>query len=62
MAQQSIDDPAAAVNQGLPTGTKLDSEEAGTGSPSNRKTSPERQKEKSLGVHSDPYADSKRKR
>jgi hypothetical protein len=39
--------------------SKLDAEPAGTSSPLNRKPSPERQKEKSLGVHRDPYADSK---
>jgi hypothetical protein len=44
--------------------TKLDSEPAtaGTGSPMNRKPSPEGQKVQSLNVHRDPYADSKRKR
>jgi hypothetical protein len=47
-----------------PRASKLDSdqEQAGTGSPSNRRKSPERPKEQSLGVHRDPYAESQRKR
>jgi hypothetical protein len=53
MAKQSNDDPAASVNQGLPETSKLDC--YGTGSPSSYKKSPERQQEKSLGVHVDPY-------
>jgi hypothetical protein len=62
MAQVPVNDPYQQVNQGLPAGSRLDSEQAGTGSPQNCKPSPPRQKEKSLGVHCDPYADSKRKR
>jgi hypothetical protein len=64
MAQTPVNDPAQAQNQGLPAGSKLDAdpEGAGTGSPMNRKPSPEGQKVKSLGIHRDPYADSKRKR
>jgi hypothetical protein len=61
MTQAPVNDPYEAENQG---NSKLNSysEEAGTGSPQNRKPSPERQKEQSLGVHRDPYAASKRKR
>jgi hypothetical protein len=54
MAQTSINDPVHT--------TKLDSEPAGTGSAQNRKPSPCGPKVQSLGVHRDPYADSKRKR
>lgn len=53
MAQATVDDPYQAQNQGLPAGSRLDSQ--GTGSPANRKPSPEGQKVKSLGVHVDPY-------
>jgi hypothetical protein len=64
MAQPPVNDPTQAQNQGLPVGSKLDSdqEQAGKGSPSNRKKSPERQKEKPLGIHADVYGESKRKR
>jgi hypothetical protein len=66
MTQNSSDDPVPANNQGLPQGSKLDSEpeleQAGTGSFQNRKKSPERQKVKSLNIHPDVYGDSKRKR
>jgi hypothetical protein len=59
MTQNSSDDPIAANNQGLPQGSKLDSEpeleQAGTGSFQNRKKSPERQKVKPLNIHADPY-------
>lgn len=61
MAQTTVNDPYQAENQGLPAGSKPDAEptNAATCSPWNRKPSPERQKEKSLGVHRDHYADSK---
>jgi hypothetical protein len=64
MAQNPVNDPAQAQNQGLPAGSKLDSEQvnAGTGSPMNRKPSPKGQKVQSLNIHRNPYADSKRKR
>jgi hypothetical protein len=64
MAQPPVNDPSQAQKQGLPVGSKLDpdQEQAGIGSPSNRRKSPERPKEQSLGVHRDVYADSKRKR
>jgi hypothetical protein len=44
--------------------TKLDSEPMNQGScsPWNNKPSPEFQKVRSLGIHRDPYADSKQKR
>jgi hypothetical protein len=46
MAQKSVDDPYQAVNQGLPAGSKLDSQGGvGTGSPINNKQSPARAKE-----------------
>jgi hypothetical protein len=64
MAQAKVNDPYQAQNQGLPTGSRLDAEPANGGScsPWNNKPSPPRQKEKSLGIHRDPYADSKYKR
>jgi hypothetical protein len=60
MAQTPVNDPYQAEKQGLPAGAKLDSEQeqAGTGSPMNKKPSPPRQKEKSLGVHPNLFADS----
>ena len=41
---------------------KLDEEQAGTGSPTNKQKTPEGQKVQDLNIHRDPYADSKRKR
>jgi hypothetical protein len=57
MAQAKVNDPYQAQNQGLPAGSRLDAEplDGGSCSPWNRKPSPPRQKEKSLGVHVDPY-------
>jgi hypothetical protein len=39
--------------------TKLDEEQAGTGSPMNNKPSPPQQKVQSLGIHADPYRERK---
>jgi hypothetical protein len=42
--------------------TKLDEEQAGTGSPTNKQKSPESQKVQSLEIHRDPYADSNKRK
>jgi hypothetical protein len=61
MSQKPVNDPYQAENQGLPHGSKLDSDPAeagcGWGSFQNGKKSPERQKVQRLDVH----GDSKRK-
>jgi hypothetical protein len=64
MAQKSVDDQFQAINQGFPAGSRLDAQpvNGGSSSPWNRKPSPDRQKEKSLGVHPNLFADSKYKR
>jgi hypothetical protein len=66
MSQKPVNDPYQAENQGLPHGSKLDSDPAeagcGWGSFQNGKKSPERQKVQRLDVHADVYGDSKRKR
>jgi hypothetical protein len=63
MAQKPVNDPYQAENQGLPHGSKLDSDLAGAGwgSFQNGKKSPERQKVTPLNIHPDVYGDSKRK-